>query len=207
MSPEFVHKYMQTAKTFGQVKNACKSRKIGTLIVNPTNNRIIGAGYNSPPKSVPHCDDLDFIYRYFLPKINARHDYRVALADFHTPFGWDVEKLNNAFCHACPRRVMGLESGEGSELCTCAHSEQNAIANKCESAHDAYMFAYCGIPCRDCAKMIVNAGISRVYIASDEIYHRDSIEFFKDANVMLFLYSEPDGDGEPAVTRLDLETL
>lgn len=205
MSPEFVHKYMQTAKVFGQVKNACHSRKIGAVIVNPVNHCIVGAGYNSPPKHVPHCNTNGYIRRYFLPKINENENYADILVDkgYWTGNDWDVKQLKADFCSACPRKIMGFKAGEASEICTCAHAERNAITNKTMDSSHCYMFAYCCFPCRDCASMIVNAGISRVYIADKTVYHADSVNFFIDASVEVFYYEE-----DPlSVTKLNLEEL
>lgn len=192
MSPEFVSKYMETARVFGEVKNACKSRKIGALIVNPATNNIIGAGYNSPPRGIPHADSQEYVENYFIPHVKDNREYVEALKNqgLCNERGFSSIDLQDVFCRSCPRRVLGLKSGEGTEICTCAHAEQNAIANKCLPANDCYMFAYCCTPCRDCAKMIINAGIVRVYVAEKEIYHWDTLQMFKDAKVKLYFYDE-----------------
>ncbi|NLD58664.1 MAG: cytidine deaminase [Clostridiales bacterium] len=64
----------------------------------------------------------------------------------------------------CLRKKQGIASGTMQELCYAIHAEQNAIIQAAKlgiSIQDATL--YCTHqPCVICAKMIVNAGISRV---------------------------------------------
>jgi dCMP deaminase len=82
----------------------------------------------------------------------------------------------------CPR--ADYPSGTHHELCRAVHSEQNAIiqaANHGVCIEGATL--YCTHqPCALCAKMLVNAGITRV------VYHEDypddgSLEFFRLADI------------------------
>lgn len=86
----------------------------------------------------------------------------------------------------CLRRKLGVASGTRQELCYAVHAEQNAIIQaarlgiKIEGAT-----LYCTHqPCVICAKMIINAGISRVVYK--EGYPDDfSVRLFREANVLL----------------------
>lgn len=64
----------------------------------------------------------------------------------------------------CLRKKCGIESGTRAELCYAIHAEQNAIIQAAKlgvSIEGATL--YCTHqPCVICAKMIVNAGITRV---------------------------------------------
>ena len=65
----------------------------------------------------------------------------------------------------CLREQMGVPSGERHELCRGLHAEQNAIL---QAAHYGVSIEgadiYCtNLPCAICTKMIINAGIRRVY--------------------------------------------
>ena len=64
----------------------------------------------------------------------------------------------------CPRQKMGIPSGQRHELCYAVHAEQNAIiqAAKLGVNIDGATLYCTHQPCVLCAKMIVNAGISRV---------------------------------------------
>lgn len=86
----------------------------------------------------------------------------------------------------CLRRKLNIESGTRHELCYAVHAEQNAIAQAAKlGANVEGSTLYCTHqPCVICAKMIINAGISRVvykYGYPDEF----SLELFKEANVVL----------------------
>lgn len=68
----------------------------------------------------------------------------------------------------CLRQQMGIPSGQRHELCRALHAEMNALLQAAHygiSVHGGVM--YCtNQPCIICAKMIVNAGITRVVVAS-----------------------------------------
>ena len=68
----------------------------------------------------------------------------------------------------CLREKMNVTSGERHELCRGIHAEQNAIIQAAYhgvSIKDATL--YCtNLPCIICAKMIINAGIKKIYYDS-----------------------------------------
>jgi dCMP deaminase len=65
----------------------------------------------------------------------------------------------------CLREKMKVASGERHELCRGIHAEQNAIIQAAfhgVSIRGASL--YCtNLPCSICAKMIINAGIKKIY--------------------------------------------
>lgn len=64
------------------------------------------------------------------------------------------------------RERLGVPSGERHELCRGLHAEQNAIIQAAlhgVSTEGATVYVTCH-PCSVCAKMLVNAGITRVVI-------------------------------------------
>jgi dCMP deaminase len=89
----------------------------------------------------------------------------------------------------CLREELGIASGERHELCRGIHAEQNTIIQAAlhgVSIKGATLFCT-NQPCSICAKMIINAGINKVYYHSG---YADamSIEMFKEANVELIKY-------------------
>jgi dCMP deaminase len=65
----------------------------------------------------------------------------------------------------CLREQLNVPSGEKHELCRGVHAEQNAII---QAAYHGIRVSgshlYCtNQPCSICAKMIINAGIRKVY--------------------------------------------
>lgn len=84
----------------------------------------------------------------------------------------------------CLREKMNIASGKNHELCRGIHAEQNAIIQAAYhgvSIKGASLFCT-NLPCSICAKMIINAGISRICYASG---YADSMseEMLKEAGV------------------------
>lgn len=69
----------------------------------------------------------------------------------------------------CLRATLGIPSGERHELCRGIHAEQNAIIQA--AMHGVSINAatlYCTtFPCIICAKMIINAGIKKIFYKYD----------------------------------------
>ncbi len=86
----------------------------------------------------------------------------------------------------CLRRKNNIPSGTRAEMCYAIHAEQNAIIQAARigtSVKDATL--YCTHqPCVICSKMIVNAGITKVFFRHD--YPDEfSLEIFREAGVTL----------------------
>ena len=119
-------------------RSTCLRRKYGAIIVR--NDEIISTGYNGAPRGRRNCSDLGH----------------------------------------CTRETLRIPSGERYELCRSVHAEANAIisasrrdmigasiylvgrdARTGELLHDA-------MSCSMCKRQIINAGIDRVVIRTDE---------------------------------------
>lgn len=73
----------------------------------------------------------------------------------------------------CPRRYAGFSSGQAIERCPAGHAERNAIdlaARNGIATEGTILYCYCGIPCKECAISIINAGIKEVICLSLEEY-------------------------------------
>ncbi len=84
----------------------------------------------------------------------------------------------------CLREKLNVPSGERHELCRGIHAEQNAIIQAAfhgASIKGATLFCT-NQPCSICAKMIINAGIIKLYYRDG---YADSMarEMFKDAGI------------------------
>jgi dCMP deaminase len=96
----------------------------------------------------------------------------------------------------CLRETMNIPSGERHELCRGIHAEQNAIIQAAYhgvSVKDAGL--YCtNQPCAICAKMIINAGIKRIYYRSG---YADALaqEMLSEAGVELIQYDDRSAKG------------
>lgn len=86
----------------------------------------------------------------------------------------------------CLREKMKIASGERHELCRGLHAEQNAIIQAAfhgVSINSADIYST-HLPCSICIKMIINAGISRVFHLDG--YPDDlSMELIKEAGIKL----------------------
>lgn len=65
----------------------------------------------------------------------------------------------------CLREKLGIKSGQRHELCRALHAEQNVLI---QAAYHGIPVAgsvlYCtNLPCSICTKMLINAGIKRIY--------------------------------------------
>ena len=88
----------------------------------------------------------------------------------------------------CLREEMNIPSGERHELCRGIHAEQNAIIQAGYhgvSVKDAVLFCT-NLPCSICAKMIINAGIIKIYyetgyadLMSQEMFEEAGVEVVK----------------------------
>ena len=89
----------------------------------------------------------------------------------------------------CLRRKLNIPSGTKQEICYAVHAEQNAIIQAARlgvNISGATLFCT-HQPCVICAKMIINAGISRVVYKNG--YPDDfSLKLFEEANVRVEKY-------------------
>jgi dCMP deaminase len=149
--------YFLTIASAVSKKSNCLSVQRGCIVVKE--KQILSTGYNGPPTGYPHCDEPD---------------YRKEL--FHLMDRTLKEETDGK----CPRRVAGFRSGEGLAYCSASHAEANAIVSAAKygiSVKGGTM--YCNfkeIPCRECAKLIVNSGIIRVVLSGEPTdYMQDGI--------------------------------
>ncbi len=96
----------------------------------------------------------------------------------------------------CLRERLGVESGKMHELCRGIHAEQNAIIQAAYhgvSVKGAAIFCT-NQPCSICARMIINAGIQKIYYQSG---YADSLakELLEEAGIEL-MQIDSDNRGE-----------
>lgn len=127
-------------------RSTCMRKRYGAIIVK--NDVIISTGYNGAPRGRKNCSDLG----------------------------------------NCTRERLGIPRGERYELCRSVHSEANAIISASrENMLGSELYMCCTDPktgeiisgtnsCMMCKKLIINSGISKVYI-------RDTKDEFRVINV------------------------
>ena len=133
-------------------RSTCLRKRYGAIIVK--NDVIISTGYNGAPRGRKNCSDLG----------------------------------------TCYRERLGIPRGERYELCRSVHSEANAIiAAARENMLGASLYMCCTDPadgavvphtnsCMMCKKLILNAGISTVYIRDTADTYRviDTMDWIDD---------------------------
>lgn len=84
-----------------------------------------------------------------------------------TGYNGSPSGLTHCVQTGCLRQKLGIPSGERTEICRAVHAEQNALVQAAKhgvsiSGSDIYTTVQ---PCVLCTKLIINAGIKRVFYA------------------------------------------
>jgi dCMP deaminase len=201
MKRKWIGKYMRLAKQVGEDKNPCYSRKIGVVVVRiheDGSGKVLGTGYNGPPRGTPHCDDPEYLKNIFWPQLDPVEKAKAVNASLpvagNPPTDTDEQQCQLvcdkwANGKTCPRKIVGAPSGKRLELCSCAHAETNAIVNSSDDLNGAYMFCWCGVPCFECTKLIINAGIKKVFVIDwGADYSHGSRWLFEQKGVEVVMY-------------------
>ncbi len=108
-----------------------------------------------------------------------------------TGYNGAPSKIGHCDERGCIRSEHNIPSGQRHELCRGLHAEQNAIIQAAKhgvSIRGATL--YCTtFPCIICTKMLINAGIKKIYYAegySDEL----SRQMLEESNVDVILFQE-----------------
>lgn len=150
---------MKTAETFAELSHA-KRLHVGAIVVK--DDRIISIGYNGMPAGWENnCEDKVWL--------NPDAKFQQATIDEHYPFADDEG------------RRYGLKTKP-----EVLHAETNAIAKLArsnESGLNGDLFVTHS-PCLDCAKLIYQAGIKRVFFGT---HYRDSagVDFLTASGVVV----------------------
>ena len=131
--------YLDLARAISK-RATCLRRNFGAVIVR--DDQIISCGYNGAPRGAPNCIDIG----------------------------------------TCKREELNVPSGEKYELCRSVHAEANSLINSARagvSVLGGTMYLYGenvkdgtplkdNLPCQMCRRMIINAGIKRVVVPSEQ---------------------------------------
>ena len=152
MKPRLLEAYMRTAETFAELSHA-RRLHVGAIVVK--DDRIISIGYNGMPAGWEN----DCEYREYPDKYDKNYEYR----DLYFP----LQEPDGTYYRLKTKPEV-------------LHAESNAIsklARSSESGEGADMFIT-HAPCMECAKLIYQSGIRRVYFGS--AYRDDSgVKFLK----------------------------
>lgn len=187
---KFIKKFMRIACEVGEYENPCHSRKIGVVIVDPEDNRILGTGYNGPPPGTPHCDTPEYLSNFFWPQLNEseRESIKTTHGTPDDPSGKENFVKMYGHCGQCPRRLVGARSGQRTELCSCGHAERHAITNAQCRLVGTVMFCWCCLPCIQCSDSIIQAGIYEIHCLDEPMYHEASSWLLEQGGVDVYTH-------------------
>ena len=100
-----------------------------------------------------------------------------------TGYNGVVRGADHCYEVGCTKDKNNIKSGTGHEICPGVHAEQNALiqAGRNSKGCSLYINAF---PCKICARLIVNAGITRV-IASGEYTDKEGLEILHRGGVIV----------------------
>ena len=150
----------------------CLSRKVGAVLVRE--NRVLCTGYNGPPSGVSHCDERYECDSKLMIELDRKGIKKYS----------GIEKI-------CPRRTLGLKSGEGLEWCIAGHGERNVLITAAKfgiSTNGALLYMNCGIPCTPCLIEIINAGILEIVVTKISYYDLMSEWVLKNSGLRYRIY-------------------
>jgi len=139
-------------------RSTCNSRPQGAVIV--VEKRVVATGYNGALPGQEHCSDHD-------PDIReCPNCWGIVDESSICPTCHNVGAVIIPYCH---RRVQGGTDSQKDRLCVSSHAEANAIAQAARlgiAAKGATL--YCTTrPCVVCTKLLIQAGIIKVYYELD----------------------------------------
>jgi dCMP deaminase len=170
MKEKMVKAYMKTAEVFSELSHA-QRRHVGAIIVK--DDRIISIGYNGMPAGWDNnCEDKEYMSGDAGGWLDPEEIYE------RWPFEETVVVANDNESFETTRRYRLKTKPE------VLHAETNAIAKlarSTESGLGADLFVTLS-PCLDCAKLIYQSGITRVWFSE---HYRDNagIDFLKASGV------------------------
>lgn len=163
--------YLKRA-VFESYQSKALNKHIGACLVPATGEVPIGA-YNGPPRGIPERHNWD----RFPPEIRDKL-WEEANKKHKSYDDKMLPKNLRVFCRCHPdvdydpRYLLGYKSGQGLKYQLDAHAERNAIINAARagvSTVGGTLYLTCGVPCKECAIEIVQAGIKKVYAAKTEL--------------------------------------
>lgn len=168
MKPKFQKLYNNIAHEVAKMSYA-RRLKVGAVIVK--NDRVISMGYNGMPAGWDNnCENIEFMPTD--DKTSKLEDY-----PFTGLFWQDGQNIEQRYRLQTKPEVL--------------HAESNAIAKLArtnDSGHGADLFVTHS-PCIECAKLIYQSGISRVYY--NQNYKDDmGIRFLKQSGVEVIQHEE-----------------
>jgi len=173
--------------------STCAFRKVGAIIVK--DNRIVAEGYNGAPSGMIECQEVDKLIDGKLTKEKLAEKYGIEpvfkiVQEIEKIKETDLYSIRIAKYGGAPEMVKKILNPVHNiyEI----HAEMNAITQCAKFGIDinGASIVCTHLPCLDCAKAIVGAGIKEVYYIEEykdsKNNYKDSKLFFELNNVKVF---------------------
>jgi len=187
-------KFMKMAKAIADDNDICLSRKIGTVLVNPETKGVLSVGYNGPARGTPHCNSNDHLMYIWTTLVTDEEKLVLQKRECDSDRIYGLREFKIKCSNTCPRRVLGFKSGQGLHLCPAVHAERNSILSAARNGirtDGTTLYCWCCLPCSECAREIINAGVSRVVcLYSETTYDKLSHFIFNKANITVDMVLE-----------------
>lgn len=158
---------MQMAEVVAQ-RGTCDRLQVGCVV--NRDGRIIATGYNGAPAGLPHCDHA--------------HE---------PPIRWVLgDDTKMPIFESIPGKIMAIPNEPmivSSGCQNAVHAEANTIAFAARHgvALEGSEMYVTHMPCLNCAKLIVNAGVERV-IYKEPYRLTEGVELLKHAGIRVFAF-------------------
>jgi dCMP deaminase len=165
--PSFNETFLNTCFIWSE-RSSCQKLQTATVIVK--NNNIISIGYNGVPSKKKHCTDYwrEFFYHAkFKNQLNTNNEYNLFCKEIISELKYNDNLISNIstydeFIQSELFKVLHHYWSDKNEL----HAELNALLQAETSVKDAELYTLYS-PCRQCAKSIISAKISKVYYRNE----------------------------------------
>jgi dCMP deaminase len=166
MRPDW-HEYFMLQAKLAASRSTCNSRPQGAVLVR--RNRIISAGYNGALPGQEHCSDQPD-----MKCPSCKGSGRGIVNE-----GWSggvISRMGEcSACNStgqisyCRRRAINTTDAKKDRACVSAHAEANAVgqAARMGVATEGSKLYCTTRPCAVCVKMLVMAGVKRVFYELD----------------------------------------
>jgi deoxycytidylate deaminase len=158
LSNKEIIKYLTIAAFQANCSKAL-NKVVGACLV-PVGGEVPIGSYNGCPRKIEERFNWDRFSE-------EEHQiiWQKAIEECGEPRGFPHNKTHPNY-NKDPRYLLGYKPGTGLKYMIDVHAEQNAIFNAARagvSTVGAKLYLTCAIPCKECTKAIIQAGIGQVY--------------------------------------------
>jgi deoxycytidylate deaminase len=159
-------KYLKYA-LFQATLSKARNQKVGGVLI-PKGGEIPIGAYNGPPRGIDEKNN----WGRFSPEDRVKL-WEIAENE-HGRYWHGQHNINLAHpnVEVDPRRLLGYKHGEGLKFQLDVHCETNLVINAARSGVstvESVVILTCPIPCKNCATVLIQAGVSEVHCLTSNV--------------------------------------